>query len=200
VEKGQAEADWSEARERSLIERAQRGDERALAELLDRFAQPLYSAVILPGVGHRADAEDILRETLAAAAERIGDFRPREGAGIWGWLRRIATNRIIDRSRRLAAQRRMTDAYEAEVQVLPPRVEIGAEAALIEREERAAQEKQLSRALGALNERHRRAIELRVIEERPREECAAEMGVSVGAFDVLLHRAMAALKKAWHAG
>ena len=200
VDRTEHDEGWSEGRERVLTERAQRGDARALAELLDHFAEPLFGAVILPGVGHRADAEDLLRETLATAAARIGDFRPREGSGLWGWLRRIAQNRIIDRGRRLAAQRRMTDAYEAEVQALPPRIEAGAEAELIEREERAQHERQLAAALARLNERHRRAIELRVVEERSREECAELLGINVGAFDVLLHRAMTALKKAWYAG
>jgi RNA polymerase sigma-70 factor (ECF subfamily) len=35
-----------------------------------------------------------------------------------------------------------------------------------------------------------------VLEERSREEAARELDVSVSTFDVVLHRAMAALKKA----
>lgn len=199
-QKRKQEADWDEARESALVASAQRGDQAALRELLVHFSGPLFRAVILPGVGHRADAEDILRETLARAAERIGDYRPREGASLWSWMRRIAQNRIIDRSRRLAARRRMTEAYEAEVSAMPPRIEAGAESAIIEEEERAHQLRQLEAAMGRLKERHRHAIDLRVVQERSREECAAELSLSVGAFDVLLHRAMGALKKAWHAG
>jgi RNA polymerase sigma-70 factor (ECF subfamily) len=36
---------------------------------------------------------------------------------------------------------------------------------------------------------------LRVLEERSREEVARELGVTVATFDVVLHRAMAALRK-----
>jgi RNA polymerase sigma-70 factor (ECF subfamily) len=50
-------------------------------------------------------------------------------------------------------------------------------------------------ALKTLNPRYERAIRMRVLEERPREEVARELGVSVATFDVVLHRALSALKK-----
>jgi RNA polymerase sigma-70 factor (ECF subfamily) len=37
---------------------------------------------------------------------------------------------------------------------------------------------------------------MRILEERSREEAALALGVSVATFDVVLHRAMAALRKA----
>jgi RNA polymerase sigma-70 factor (ECF subfamily) len=51
-------------------------------------------------------------------------------------------------------------------------------------------------ALERINPRYAQAIRLRVLEERGREEAAAMMGVTAATFDVLLHRSMAALKKA----
>lgn len=39
------------------------------------------------------------------------------------------------------------------------------------------------------------ALRMRLIEDRDREECAAEMGVTVGNFDVILHRASKAFRK-----
>jgi RNA polymerase sigma-70 factor (ECF subfamily) len=50
-----------------------------------------------------------------------------------------------------------------------------------------------------LNPRYARAIRLRILEEKSREEAAAELEVSVATFDVVLHRAMSALKKALEA-
>jgi RNA polymerase sigma factor (sigma-70 family) len=193
---GGAEADssWSAAREQALATRAERGDARALEELLEHFAGPLHDAVILPRVGSRAEADEVLRDTLCRAVERLADFRWTD-AGLWPWLRRIAIHRIVDGARRRAAARRFEERYEAEVAVLPPRIEAGAEEDMIEAEERAHREKRLGVALEALNERYRRVIQLRVIEERPREECAAALGVTVATFDVLMHRALASLKK-----
>ena len=51
-----------------------------------------------------------------------------------------------------------------------------------------------------MNPRYASAIRLRVLEERPREEVARELGVTVATFDVVLHRAMTALKKALGTG
>lgn len=191
--------EWDVARERELAGRAIAGDARALRALLDHFGGPLHDAVILPRVGSRADAAEILEDTLSRAVERIADFRWEEGRGMWPWLRRIAIHRIVDGARRRSAERRMSERYGAEVAVLPPRVEAGAEAALIEAEELRARELRLRGALEALNERYRRAIELRIFEERTREACAEALGVTVPTFDVVLHRALAALKKSFGA-
>lgn len=167
-----------------------------MRELLDHFAEPLFSGVLLPRVGVRADAEDLLRETMVRAVESMGRFEWREG-GLWPWLRRIATNLVRDRGRRLAARRRLESGYEAELRTLAPGLGAGAEAALIEEEERRICMERLRRAMEALNERYRRAIELRLLEERSRAEAAEALGVTVGTFDVLLHRALKALRRAW---
>ena len=50
-------------------------------------------------------------------------------------------------------------------------------------------------ALAKINPRYAEAIRLRVLQERPREEVAAALGASPATFDVVLHRAMAALRK-----
>jgi len=185
------------ARERSLCARAIGGDARALRALLDHFAPPLHDAIILPRVGSRAEAAEILEDTLSRAVERVADFRWDEGRGMWPWLRRIAIHRIVDGARRRAAERRMSERYEAEVATLPPRIEAGAEAEMIEVEEMRAREARLKAALDALNERYRRAIELRIFEEQTREACASALGVTVPTFDVVLHRALASLKKSF---
>jgi len=183
-------------RERVLCEAASKGDREALREVLSRHADPLFAGVILPRVGSRADAEDILRETLLRAVEALPGFTW-QGTGLWPWLRRIALNLVADHGRRLQAGRRLEDAYGAEVQTLPPRIEAGAEAALIEAEERRICMEQLGLALGRINERYRKAIQLRILEDRSREESAEALGVSVATFDVVLHRALAALRRAW---
>ncbi len=194
---GDSSGEWDVARERALSTRAIAGDARALRELLDHFARPLHDAIILPRVGSRADAGEILEDTLSRAVSLLADFRWDEGRGMWPWLRRIAIHRIVDGARRRSAERRMNERYEAEVAVLPPRIEAGAEAEMIEAEELRSREVRLRAALEALNERYRRAIELRIFEEQSREVCADALGVTVPTFDVVLHRALAALKKSF---
>lgn len=184
------------AEERALVESAQRGDSAAVRTLLERFARPLYASVILPRVGNAADADEVLRDSLSRAVERLDSFRW-TGAGFFPWLRQIAVNLIIDRARARQRKTRLEGDLETHTTTVAPMHHAGADEAMIEKQERAVARQQLERALGTLNDRYRRAVELRVLEERAREECAAEMGVTVGNFDVILHRALAALRKAY---
>lgn len=178
------------------MEAAQAGDGAALQRLLDRVARPLYAAVILPRVGNAADAEDILRDALLRGMERLETFRW-TGAGVFPWFRQIAVNLVIDHARRNQRRGRMEERFERHVADVAPLHHAGADEALIEAQERASSSRTLEAAMATLNERYRRAIELRLVEERPREDCAAALGVTVGNFDVILHRALAALRKAY---
>lgn len=182
--------------ERALVESAQRGDRDALQRVLDRVAKPLYAAVILPRVGNPADAEDLLRDTLVRGMERIDTYRW-TGAGVFPWFRQIAVNLIIDQARRRQRQHKLEDRFERHVNEVEPLHHAGADEAIIEAQERAVTAQSLKTAMGTLHERYRRAIELRLVDERSREECAAVLGVTVGNFDVILHRALAALRKAY---
>jgi RNA polymerase sigma-70 factor (ECF subfamily) len=191
-----AALDPAGAEEQRLVETAQRGDRDALKVLLDRVARPLYAAVILPRVGAPADAEDILKDTLLRAMERLETFRW-TGAGFFPWVRQIAINLVIDHVRRTQRRGRMEERYERQAADVTPLHHAGAEEILIAEQERAVSIRMMESAMGELNERYRRAIELRILEERPREDCAAAMGVTLGNFDVILHRALAALRKAY---
>jgi len=50
-----------------------------------------------------------------------------------------------------------------------------------------------------MNPRYKRAIELRFLEERTRQECADVLEVKLGTFDVVLLRALRAFRKEWEA-
>jgi RNA polymerase sigma factor (sigma-70 family) len=184
------------AAERSLVEAAQRGEPDAVRSLFARFARPLYTAVILPRVGLAAEADEVLRDALSRAVERLQSYRWTT-AGFFPWLRQIAIHLIIDRARARQRRARLEQGFETHLSAVAPLHHAGADEALIEHQERAQLRAQLGQALGALNERYRRAIELRILEERSREECAAALDVTVGNFDVILHRALAALRKAY---
>lgn len=188
--------DAAAAEERSLVEAAQRGDRGAMEKIVARVSKPLYAAVILPRVGNPADAEDILRDALSRGMEKIDTFRW-TGAGVFPWFRQIAVNLVIDHARRRQRRGRLEDRFERHVQDTEPVHHAGAEEALIEAQERAAASASLQAAMATLNDRYRLAITLRLVEERAREECAAAMGVTLGNFDVILHRALAALRKAY---
>ena len=179
--------------EQRLVEEAQRGNLDAMRPLLERYAPPLYSTVILPRLGDAATAEDVLRDTLATAVEKINRFTW-QGKTIYPWLRQIAINKVYDVHRASKRSRRLADAMAQE---LPSETdpEASPDAMMMAEEERTLHRARIDEALGSLTERYRVAIQLRLVEELSREECARRLEVTVGTFDVLLHRAVRAFRK-----
>ena len=190
-------ADGVLAGERVLLERAQAGDRAALRDLLDWHAGALYGQVILPRAGDATVAEDILRATMVTAIEKLPTLKW-QGRSIYHWLRRVAVNKVIDHHRRGQRARRLADALAAEpTPSVLPSAQPGAEEALIAAQERHINLERVGAALERLNPRYQRAIRLRLLDELPREDCARELDVSVGTFDVVLFRALKALRKAF---
>jgi RNA polymerase sigma factor (sigma-70 family) len=179
--------------EQRLIEEAQTGNLDAMRPILERYAQPLYGTVILPRLGDTASAEDVLRDTLATAVEKIKRFTW-QGKSIYPWLRQIAINKVYDLHRHSKRSRRLADAMVHEV-AAESDPESHADAQLIADQERRAHRERIDVALSQIQDRYRAAIELRLIEELPREDCARRMGVTIGTFDVLLFRAVRAFRK-----
>lgn len=179
--------------EERLIRSAQAGHLDAMRPLLERYAQPLYATVILPRLGNAVAAEDLLRDTLATAVEKIDRFTW-QGKTIYPWLRQIAINKIFDVHRANKRSRRLAEAVAQE---LPAETDpdASADAQLMADQERALHRAQIDATLTKVPERYRVAIELRLIQELSREECARRFEISVGAFDVLLHRAVRAFRK-----
>lgn len=161
--------------------------------ILERYAQPLYGTVILPRLGDSASAEEVLRDTLATAVEKIGKFTW-QGKSIYPWLRQIAINKVFDVHRQSKRSRKLADAMAHEVPVESD-PDSHADAQLIADQERRAHRDRIDETMVVLQERYRTAIELRLVQELSREECAKRLGVTIGTFDVLLFRAVRAFRK-----
>jgi RNA polymerase sigma-70 factor, ECF subfamily len=174
--------------EERLIRQAQAGHLDAMRPILERYAPPLYATVILPRLGNAVAAEDVLRDTLATAVEKIDRFTW-QGKTLYPWLRQIAINKIFDVHRSNKRSRRLAEAVARELPVETD-PDSSADAQLMADQERALHREQIDRALVRLPERYRTAIELRLISELSRDECARRLSISIGAFDVLLHRAV----------
>jgi RNA polymerase sigma-70 factor (ECF subfamily) len=175
------------------LEEIQRGNRRAFGELYAAFAPPLYAQVLLPRLGSAWAAEEALAETFRAALEHLGGYRP-QGGSLFGWLARIAVNKATDLHRHRARSGRALASFES---LVAPLREGGSgvevERLLDQRRLRAA----VDEALGQLLPRHRRAIELRMLDDLPRPTCAERMETTIGNFDVLLLRALRAFRAAW---
>lgn len=173
------------------VEQIRQGNRAAFGELYAAFARPIYAQVLLPRLGNASAAEEALAETFRSALEKLGDYRP-QGASIFGWLARIAANKATDLHRERARNGKALASFESLVAPLRE-AGPGPEQFLDLRALRAAVEE----ILGTLSPRYRKAIELRILEELPRPECAARMDVSIGNFDVLVLRALRSFRAAW---
>ena len=67
---------------------------------------------------------------------------------------------------------------------------------LSEHRERQAARAQVERALARIPPRYAQAIRLRVLEEQTRDEAARVLGVTPATLDVIVYRAMQAMRKA----
>jgi len=181
--------------ERKLIRRTLEGDERAFGELYRAYAGPIFARVLLPKLGNRQAAEDALAETFRTAFERLDRFESRDKS-IFSWLARIASNKATDMHR---VKQRTSRALTNFEQMLEPLLPTGEEpaAALEAEQELTALRERIAAVMEQLNPRYRRAIELRFMEEKSREDCAEAMEVKIGTFDVVILRALRAFRKEW---
>ncbi|MDW8343747.1 MAG: sigma-70 family RNA polymerase sigma factor [Verrucomicrobiae bacterium] len=92
-----------------FVERLQRGDETAFAELVSRYRYPLISFCHrLLGDPH--EAQDVVQEVFVRVCQHVGRYRPGNGR-FSTWLFALARNACLDRLR--AAQRRPSTPLEA---------------------------------------------------------------------------------------
>jgi RNA polymerase sigma factor (sigma-70 family) len=189
----EAERAASDEADRGLVERAQAGDREALGELLHKHGPVLYRAVLLPRLGSDAAAKDALSETYAKVVANIARFTW-QNVGFYPWLRTVALRVALDqlRGRKRVALWEEDDLareLDASNTATPIDDRLSAQRDLDDAK------KKVDAALEKINPRYASAIRMRVLDERPRDEVAAELGVTPATFDVLLHRAIHALKK-----
>ena len=177
--------------ERLVIQRLKQGDRQAFATLYGWYGDRIYRQAILPRLPIRELAEDCLRDTFRTALEKITSFTLKDRS-VFFWLRRIAINKATDVHRRHQRDQRIVEAVQAEP--TPPVSMPDAPDKKIERDELR---RMIDISLGRMNPRYATALRLRLLEDRSREECAALLEVSVGNFDVILHRATKAFRKVY---
>jgi RNA polymerase sigma factor (sigma-70 family) len=180
------------AEEQRLCERAQHGDRAALGQLLRAHGPRLFRAVLLPRLGSKAAAEEALSVTYLKVVERFGQFTW-QAVGVYPWLRVVALRVALDqlRSRKRETVFRPED-LEREIDQSENE---DRDAVASEAHDLALARQRVIELVGRLHPRYGKALTLRVLEERSREECAKALEVSTATFDVVLHRAVAALKK-----
>jgi len=178
-----------------LVARMAARDPQALRAAIEAYAPALHRiACRMTGDAH--EAEDLVQEAMLrlwdnaprlAARHRAGEASA-AGLRLGGWLKRVVTNLAIDR---LRAVRRLSGEDVPDEEDDSPLADARIE---------AAQQVGGARALiAALPERQRAAIVLTYYEELPNAEAAEILDMNIKAFESLLFRARAALRKAFEA-
>jgi len=173
----------NEMLDEALMVRLQNGDHRAFSILVERHTQRFYACAYRV-TGRMAESEDIVQEAFLKLWTKPDMWNAAKGAKFTTWFYRVVTNLAIDWVRK---QKQTAGEYALEVLETP---ESGADEK-VEAQEQAAQ---LERAIQALPERQKMALNLCVYEELSQKEAAEVMGVKVKALESLLSRAKQGVK------
>jgi RNA polymerase sigma-70 factor (ECF subfamily) len=197
---GQRQPDTDE-----LLDRAGRGDSGARHLLMERHRARLRRmvAVRLDGrVAARVDPSDLVQETLAEAAARLGDYLRGRPLPFYPWLRTIAWDRLVEAHRRHLHAGRRSVAREVPWSLPLPDESAGRLADRLvasgtspsRRLIRAELRDRLKTALDRLPPRDREVLVMRHLEQMEVAEIAAVLGLTAGAVMTRNTRALARLR------
>lgn len=150
--------------DRMCIERCLRGDSGAFEGIVGRYERPVYNAIVRFGVG-REDARDLAQQVFLKAYERLDSFDVTRK--FFSWIYRIAVNETLNHLKALHAVEPLRDDMQD--------ARLGPEQELEEAEE----EREISRALLALDPKYRLAIIVRHFLHLSYDEAADVLSVPV---------------------
>ena len=158
------------------------GSVAAFAVLVERHSAALYR-VGLRMLGDAHEAEDVVQDAFARLWQYAARWKP-SGAGLIGWLHRVAINLCFDRKRRF---RVITTADLPDIADDAPLAD-----RLIEADQARAA---VAGALNALPERYRAALVLCYFEGYSNAAAADMLGLNIKAMESLLFRARRQLRE-----
>jgi RNA polymerase sigma-70 factor (ECF subfamily) len=168
-----------------LVQRLQRRDPQALAELYDRYGRIVFS-LILRVVRDAGTAEDLVQETFLRVWNRVQGFDAEKGC-IGPWLLAVARNRAIDYLRSVAGRERNAVEYE---ETDHPGLYVNMEHDILTSD----QARVIKSALEKLNANQRQVIELAYFEGLSQTEMAERMGQPLGTVKTWVRTALKNLR------
>ena len=165
--------------QRALIERAQRGDHDAFAELFDPALARLDAAARLI-LRDRELARDAVQEAFIRAWRDVRGLRDPERFN--AWLYRLTVNACLDLARR---RRRRVMEVTIDSLELPGQVDLAGD---------LARRETVDEALRTLDPGHRAVVALHYLLDLPLREVADVLGIPLGTVKSRLHHSMATMR------
>lgn len=165
----------------ALIEQTLRGRPDAFSDLVRRYQDRLYNALVHL-LGDMEEARDVAQEAFVQAFVKLDTFQ--RHAAFFTWLYRIAFNRAVSRQRRRRPAASLDEARQQS-----GHEPVDADPPPSHRLEQDDTRRQVREALSALDEDFRVVLVLREIDDRSYEEIAEILDLPVGTVRSRLHRA-----------
>jgi RNA polymerase sigma-70 factor (ECF subfamily) len=178
-----------------LVRRTLDGDDRAFAELFERYRQKIFR-ISFRFTRDYDDAMDLVQTTFIKVHRSLDSYRAESSFATW--ISRVATNCGIDltRQRKRQAKVNLDDAMELADEALldagqgGPRLSPSAEVSNAELGET------IRKAVEDLSEKHRSVFVLHCVEGTPYKAIAEILGISIGTVMSRLFHARRYLRKA----
>jgi RNA polymerase sigma-70 factor, ECF subfamily len=168
-----------------LLRAVAHGDERALAEIYDRYHIILFGLLVRI-LNSREEAEDVLQEVFLQVWRRAADFDEKRGKP-FTWLVTLARSRGIDRLRNLAARERVAQAGTRDA------LESVSDAATDAF--RSEQRGLVNSALAQLPEEQKRTLILAYFDGLTQSEIAAKLGAPLGTVKTRMRAGLTKLRE-----
>jgi RNA polymerase sigma factor (sigma-70 family) len=176
-----------------LVDAAKEGDQKAYAELMQRYNKPVYH-MILKMIKKPSDAEDLTIVAFAKAFKNLEKFNPQYTFSTW--LFRIATNNCIDFIRKKKLN--TTSIHSSYTDDNGESVSIDITDAGLNPQEVAIKNQKIEimrHIVTQLPPKYQVLVELRYFKELSYDEISKELQAPLGTIKAQLHRARELLQE-----
>ncbi len=175
----------TEEAERSVVNRAKKGDRDAMKQIYDCYSR--YLAATCSRFLSDGDAlKDVLQDSFVKIFTSIGSFDYRGQGSLKAWMRQIAVNEVL----KLLRKRRRGDTVDY-TRELPDTVEDEVD----EKDVAEIPAPVIQNMIKSLPEGYRTVLNLYVFEEKSHREIASLLGIAENTSASQLHRARALLAR-----
>jgi RNA polymerase sigma-70 factor, ECF subfamily len=178
-------ARFTAAEDQPLVDRVRLKDEKAMAELFDRYGSMVYS-VALRVLKDPPNAEDVMQEVFLKLWQSPQTFVQSRGS-LPAWLLVVARNRAVD------VLRRRRNSVAVEDVVLVAATNVAADA------ERRTMMEKVRFALDRLPPEQQKSMEMAFFEGLSHSEIAAQTGDALGTVKTRIRTALMSVRKAFQA-